>query len=545
MSGPWEQFKSGEQGPSGPWEQFSATSKDGRKPKPFKVGAEGLPDAVRAVAGDFNPMTQMAVGAKAAWDNAAMRLKQLAGGELTPEEDMTVKANRALHDESGMANLGGIGTEIVATAPLAGQAYGAIKSGAAKILPQWLAKTVGAGTIGGAIPLATRPVLEGESSAENAKEGAIGAIAADAAIRGTGRLVQPITQSEPVKRLLSQDIVPTIGQAGGKLANAVEERLGSVPFVGDVIRHGRRRAVEDMNRAAIQRAAPGVNDIGREGLEQAERSLSKGYQDVLSRVNVKADKSFVPHLEQFADSKTLMLSKAQRREIKNFLRSNVGDNIDNGQITGEVAKKIDSLLGSKAANLRASSNASEREMGAAFQDAQAAFRQQMRSGASPEDAAKLSELDKGWAQIVRLQRATATGKGGVFTPGQLSGAIKIEDKSVRKGGFAKGKAVMQDLSDDAVAVLGDKYPDSGTAGRLLLGGGALGAAGYGSALLGTPYAIPTAIGLGVGTPLVYSRPMTRYMLGDLLPAGIQPKTAEAIKAMAPYAAGGGALYRQE
>ena len=79
---------------------------------PAKIGREGLGEAVQAVAGDFNPLTQMAVGAKATWDDAALKMKQAAGVKLTPEDENVIAANRALRSGSNPALAGTMMTAI-------------------------------------------------------------------------------------------------------------------------------------------------------------------------------------------------------------------------------------------------------------------------------------------------------------------------------------------------------------------------------------------------------------------------------------------------
>ena len=516
------------------------------KPKMQMIGAAGLPQALQEVQGNFSPLSKFAIGFKSNMiDNPAMRLKQLLSN-LTPGDVQGLQANQALQQSSGAATAGGIAGDVAATAPLAGPLYGGGKAVASAVLPKFLAGTLaptaGAAAVGAGSTLATQPVMPGQTEAGNAGAGAVGGMAADALLRGAGRVVQPIMQSAPVQKLLQSGIVPTMGQAAGGFMGSLENRLSSIPGVGDVISYAQRRPVQELNRAAIQRAAPEVTAIGREGLQQAEASVGRGYDNVLGQITMKTDESFIPHLESFGQNKALMLSAPQRDQFTSFIRNNVEENLGpNGELTGAMAKKIDSLLGQKAASLRGSSVASEREMGNAFQDAQSAFRQQMVKGApTPEVAARLAALNGKWAQIVRLQRATATAKEGVFTPGQLQGAVKAEDKSVRKGRFAKGQALGQDLSQPAVSVLGDKYPDSGTVGRYLLASAALGGMGGANEYLGGPRYL-TALALA---PLLYSRAGSRYMLGNLLPR-LQPGIAGALRSGAPYASGVGALYNTE
>jgi hypothetical protein len=76
----------------------------------------------------------------------------------------------------------------------------------------------------------------------------------------------------------------------------------------------------------------------------------------------------------------------------------------------------------------------------------------------------------------------------------------MSDNSVRRGAFSRGDTLLQNISDAGKAVLPNKYPDSGTAGRALA---ALAAGG--TATLLTPAAIP-ALALGGLATAAYTRP---------------------------------------
>lgn len=91
---------------------------------------------------------------------------------------------------------------------------------------------------------------------------------------------------------------------------------------------------------------------------------------------------------------------------------------------------------------------------------------------NPNQAQELGALNTAWANFKRVQRAAAGvgAEDGMFSPAQLQSAVKALDRSKDKGQFARGNALMQDLSDPAKAILGSKVPDSGTPGRLAAGG---------------------------------------------------------------------------
>src|SRR5690606_22881305 len=83
------------------------------KPQAVKLGAEGLPDAMKAVIGDFNPLLQAGFGARGAVQNALINLSRVPGAPttqamlrdpkalevqarpLTPEQETAIRVNRA------------------------------------------------------------------------------------------------------------------------------------------------------------------------------------------------------------------------------------------------------------------------------------------------------------------------------------------------------------------------------------------------------------------------------------------------------------------
>jgi hypothetical protein len=92
------------------------------------------------------------------------------------------------------------------------------------------------------------------------------------------------------------------------------------------------------------------------------------------------------------------------------------------------------------------------------------------SRSNPQYAERLTKINEGYANYARIRGAASMlgADEGAFTAAQLQNAVKANDKSVGKGRFATGNALMQDLSEAGKTVIGAKYPDSGTAGRSLL-----------------------------------------------------------------------------
>jgi hypothetical protein len=158
-------------------------------------------------------------------------------------------------------------------------------------------------------------------------------------------------------------------------------------------------------------------------------------------------------------------------------------------------KQVESELGKISRDYGGSSDAAQRQLGSAVDEIRNLLRQNLQRN-NPEQAADLEKINSAYARFVRVQGASSrrANTGGVFTPNDLSNVVRQTDTSVRKGRYARGSALMQDLSDPASSVLPQKVPDSGTAGRLA----AMSALGLGaeSGVL-SPYQIAAALGVSV------------------------------------------------
>lgn len=407
------------------------------------------------------------------------RLPEGGVDQQVREREAQYQANRAAGGESGFDGYRMLGN-------VASPANLAIASRAPAAVS--LAGRVGTGAGGGALSAALNPVTEGDFAAEKGKQIALGTVAGGAVPAVTGgiaRIVSPKASVNPELALLKDaGVKPTVGQSLGGGWNTAEEKLMSIPLVGDMVASARKRALGQFNEAAINRAtAPvgkNVKGVGQEAVAEAGDLVSQRYDDVLSGLKVvKFDQQ---HLADVKQLKGLAqnLTPEMRKKFNNTIASNVEMRTSKANgMTAEAFKKADSDIGKLASDYRASSTASERELGDALAQYQALMRAQV-GRSSPAASKAMKEADEGWANLVRVEGAAkaAANNDGVFTPAQLNQAIKTADKSVRKRAVARGEALMQDLGAAGQNVLGNKVPDSGTAGRLMLGGGGLGAAAY-------------------------------------------------------------------
>ncbi len=447
-----------------------------------------------------------------------------------------------------------VGGNVAITAPIGMAFSGATLPGA-----------IGAGLASGGISGATQPVTSDDYWKDKAFQtltgAALGGLVGGGA-HAIGRMISPHTDPM-VRALMDKGVTPTPGQIMGGAAKKFEDKVTSVPVVGDVVASAQKRAINDLNRAVYDDVLKPIGDtaptdVGRKGIETVGNKISSAYDDLLSQVTFFPDQNFTSQIQNIMQA-AQGLPRREAEAFQNIVREKVLKQINaSPSLSGKAFKEIESSVGLDASRFSKSSDAFQQKLGESLGDVMDALRDGLArvnqgvtvnvNGRSVDAAQRLANLDESWARLVRLEGAggAAAATEGVFTPSQLSAAVKSADQSVRKRSFARGDALMQDISDAGRSVLGDKYPDSGTAGRLLtllMGGGIATAA---------PAAIdhPIATAIGLGTAATAASPYTPIgqKLAAALLAGERPAAAQVVgdvlKSAAPAAASSGpSVYR--
>ena len=464
-----------------------------------------------AEAGVGKGVTDFALGAKQRFDDLAAYMEKHLGGQsinaalgmqnasdIQKDTQAAVDEKRQL-DAPLMQTIGGKVGNFVGTA-IPALAAGAIPGG------QTLAGTL---LTGGALGVA-EPTSGDESVMKNAVIGVAGAGAGYGIAKGAARIISPDSNSNASLQLLKDEGVdPTVGQTLGGVWNKVEQKLQSLPILGDGIVAARNRALNQFDNAAINRAtAPigvQIDGTGQSAVKEAGDALSAAYDSALSQVpHVTLDAQFSTDLNQLHD---------MAQNMNPFLVQKFNSTLDNlvlgrvstqGSMLGDTYKAVDSELGGIASKWQNRASSSESEYGDAVAQLQNILNQNMRRS-NPQVADQLDAIDTGWANLVRIEAAAKAGKNteGIFTPAQLNAAVQSADDSVRGRAVARGTALMQDLSNAGQWVLGGTVPDSGTAGRMMSGVGAL-ASGF------IHPGIPISL---AGGAAAYSRPMQAILNG--------------------------------
>lgn len=420
------------------------------------------------------------------------------------------------------------------------------------------------GTIAGALPTLAMP---GGGFTQGATAGALSThardfsgVLKDAAIGGTlgkagdvaAGLIAPRV-SKHIRTLVDEGVRVTpgdiAGQGGrlGQIFKSVEDVGARTPIAGAALRGAQDRAIVDLNRAAINRSLkpigevlPDANPAGHEAIAFAADRLKAAYSDVLPRLRGTLDGTFQRRINAIdarigADLPAEYASKLDA--VKVDLRNAFQRAGPNGAYSGRTLRDASERLEDVASAYRRSDDPYLRRVG----DVAEQYRQQLHALArrqNPSQAARLRDIDKGYASLVRVERAALSSADGIFTPAQYRAATRMTDRSARRSSSARGRALDQDLATAADIVMTNRAATGGSKdinSLIALGGGAYAAA------TGNPIALAAGGALATGN-LAYTRPAqaaARWLLArDSTPAA--QNLAEIIRygtrAVAPSAA---------
>jgi hypothetical protein len=328
-----------------------------------------------------------------------------------------------------------------------------------------------------------KPQQVGELIGSTAMGGAAGKAAGvlgDVAGPAVKTLVGGKPVSPVIKDLASKGVVTTPGMRGGKIPSAIEQRLTSVPIVGDVIKKARAKASDQWNRADLNDAISDAggkpipkNRQGRDAIAHTESEMGKAYDRVLSKMSAdlnSADASgttFHQFLDQTKTMATQGLEPGTAKIVNDLVDKKViGKFTSAGKASGETVKEIQEALRTEISELKGG-NYQERKAAQALQQVSADMKAMLKRE-NPVLADQLDKVDRGYAKFKTSSQASlySTKGAGGYTPAQKLRAIRARDKSSGKQRFASGTAPGQKGAEDVESVIGNTEPDSGTAARL-------------------------------------------------------------------------------
>lgn len=386
----------------------------------------------------------------------------------------------------------------------------------------------------------------GQTKAEQAGIGAGLGMAGKA----VGAAANPMGSIAPkVATLLKAGVPLTAGQILGGVPRTLEDASTSIPIVGDFVKSRQRDALAGLNTAVINRSLVPIGTTlpsglsGHEAVKFAQDKLGTAYDSILSQMSAHADPQLQQDMGDLVTNATrdYGLTADKQKQLYGILQGQLGKH-DNGYFSGDTLKDIQSNLSYQSRNYMKSPDPDQKNLGDALADSKQVFNDFI-ARQNPAQAPTLNAINTGYANFARAQGAAASSKTGIFSPSELARAVRAGGT---KSTNSTGQSLMQDLSSAGQEVLPPTVPDSGTAGRhmvgllagLLAGGGehaATGDAGLGVLSMGA------GLSAGASKPaqaairsLLTKRPYdqnTAAALADLLRTGTPALSGALIPAL--------------
>lgn len=304
-----------------------------------------------------------------------------------------------------------------------------------------------------------------------------------------GKLTTGVTPTPKAKALMDAGIQPSVGQSVPGL-NALEQKTSTI-FPGSV-GAARGRPLAEWQEQIIRRTVPGArtldeaNDIASGMYKEVVPHLKPNQQTAQLVNNAGANAIVNPEL---TPQNAKLLSDIVDRRFANYAK-----------LDGDGIKALDSDLGALVRKYKSSSDVSHHAIADGLHDVQAALRQGMEVGLPADLQGKMVVANKAWRELIPINKAASSRADQQVTPRALQKAL------ARQAGTDVTRMKSDPLVDNAVDVLGNTVPDSGTAGRLLVPGAiAGGATGY----------LPHMLAAGVVARTGATRPVQAAILGNI------------------------------
>jgi hypothetical protein len=345
------------------------------------------------------------------------------------------------------------------------------------------------------------------------------------AAKTLGALVSPT--GGRLAPLYALGVRPSIGQRFGGVVNNVEEKLKSIPILGDAIEGTRDRARDQFQIGLFNDALGEIGSQIPKGMKPghephafAQRAFNEAYDTAKSGMTATADNGLATDLGSL--QRTVGTLKPDSQKIFNKVwADSVARRFAGGSLSGPAFKDATSELERKIAAIR-NSKSGDGELADALQEAHDALRGSAMRNSPSEAVAAMDAADRGYAKLVRLEDASkrAGGEAATFSPAQYNAAVKDTSGGVRKRSYLAGNALNTDIASAGLH-LQDVVSNSGTIDRLLPA----------TALMGTGFMSPKAAAVMGAYGLLNAPGIRGITTGIMAPRGGKAKTlADMIRA---------------
>lgn len=390
-----------------------------------------------------------------------------------------------------------------------------------------------------------------EAALEGGARSAAVAGGLSAAGTGVGAVVGPWA-SAAAQRLSDRGIRLTPGELLGPYAKRLEDTFTSLPVVNRFVRTRQQEGIEDFNRVVLNDALNELNrgigpqlatraahlppdmPAGRGAIHHARIMVRDAYQQLVPRLRARIDAPMQGEIARIRAA----LPASVRGEFTDAIQRRLLDSADRtgGMVGRDVQNALQGLRDEGRALMTAqASTAYARDLGHALMDVRDLLTANVAQRSTPQVARKFANINAAFARLAQAQRAATSvaAEGGIFTPAMFHQAVKMGDRSARRADFASGRALAQDVSDDAKTIMTRRIADSGTPERAMLAGvigaGALGMPVETLATAGGLSALYSHLGNRAFQRLATSSPQTRALLRRLILQGTAAGSLAAAK----------------
>jgi hypothetical protein len=250
----------------------------------------------------------------------------------------------------------------------------------------------------------------------------------------------------------------------------LEDLSTSYPGAGAPIQAKRLESLIKFNRVLLDEAVEPL-DIkipkslqGKDAFIFVDEELGKKYTDVLPKISISNARSFEDKiLDTILDS---ALDPVEQNTVLRNVEKNILNKIKDNKIAGKDVKNIETNFGRLEQSFLKKGGI-EGEIGVVFGDIKRLLRKEIEF--QNQGAKELQKINNVYRNLLPINDAMqqAVIKEGIFTPAQILRAIKKTDKTKRKVKTIAGQQPLQETALLGEQILGNTFPDSGTASRLL------------------------------------------------------------------------------
>jgi len=410
---------------------------------------------------------------------------QVAGGLFTPGIG---QAGRFIENAQGAARLGraaGVGTGVGVASGI-GNSQGN--------LVERLPDAATSGLIGAGTGVIGQRALDAVSSRIAGQGGG--------AARRLSRAGVDLTPGQMVAE------TPVVGQF---VRNLEDVAGGFNPLMAGVRNRQNQQVVRAAGNEALAPIGETLPKDARTGYQVAQRVskvLGDRYDQVTSGITARVDPQFTQDFSGLMARAGTVLDDSNLGRLERILRDKVYGEIDaTGTLSGPNFKRIETALRQQSERAsRPTSTLADNDLAEMIDESRDVVRD-LIARQYPAAADEITNLNRGWANYKRIERAVTGSAGfsreGTPTPGELSQTVANMSSNSQ---IANERALLQGLATDARTVLPSTVPDSGTAQKTVL------AASAGALGTGAVAAInPTLAGLIAAGAVVYSRPGIAFL----------------------------------